>query len=62
MGLSHLFKTRFLSLTLGLRNAVTWTCDQHAWFSFIYIHINITPPFCNNILEFRVFRSPQEQQ
>jgi hypothetical protein len=29
------------------RNAVTWTCDQHAWFSFIHIHIDFTLTFCN---------------
>jgi hypothetical protein len=42
------YLNRFLSLTLRHRNAVTWTCDQHIWFSFIYIAIIITPPFCNN--------------
>ncbi len=47
MGLSCLFKPRFLSLTLRHRNAVTWTCDQHAWFSFIHIHIDFTLTFCN---------------
>jgi hypothetical protein len=45
--LSCLFKTRFLSLTLRPRNAVTW-------FSFIDIYINITPPFCNFTPELRV--------
>jgi hypothetical protein len=54
MGLSRLFKTCFLSLSLRHRNAVTWTCDQHTWFSLIYIAIVITPPFCNNTPEFRV--------
>jgi hypothetical protein len=37
-----------LSSTLRHQNAVTWTCDQYAWFSFIYITIVITPLFCNN--------------
>jgi hypothetical protein len=47
VGLSCLFKTCFLSLTLRHRNAVTWTCDQHAWFSLIYIYIDFTLTFCN---------------
>ncbi len=57
MGLGHLFKPTFWGLTLRHRNAVTWTCDQHAWFSFIYIAIVITPPFCNNTgsLEYAFF-------
>jgi hypothetical protein len=53
MGLSRLLKTRFLSLTLRHRNAVTWTCDQHTWFSFIYI--DFTSPFSNYTPELGVF-------
>jgi hypothetical protein len=34
------YLTPFLGLTLRHRNAVTWTCDQHTWFSFIYNLIN----------------------
>jgi hypothetical protein len=49
VGMSRLFKTRFLGLTLRHRNAVTWTCDQHARFSFIYIYIDFTLTFCNYI-------------
>jgi hypothetical protein len=46
MGLSCLFNRRFLGLTLGHRNAVTWASDWHASFSLIYTLINIdTPPF-----------------
>jgi hypothetical protein len=47
MGFSHQFKTLFLGLTLRHRNTVTWTCDQHACFSIIYIYINFTLTFCN---------------
>jgi hypothetical protein len=54
MGISRVFKTHFLSLILRHQNAVTLTCDQHAWFSFVYIYIDITPPFCNYTPELRV--------
>jgi hypothetical protein len=47
MGLSRLFKTCFLSLILRYQNAVTWTYDQHAWFSFIYIYTDFILSFCN---------------
>ncbi len=42
-------KLRFLGFTLRHRNAVTWTCDWHAWFSpiYIFIYINNTT-FCNS--------------
>jgi hypothetical protein len=51
--LSHLFKLPFWGLTLRHRNAVTWTCDWHDWFSLIFIVIVIIPSFCYN-QEFRV--------
>jgi hypothetical protein len=41
MGLGCLFKPAFWGLTLRHRNAVTWTFDQHTWFSFIYIAITL---------------------
>ncbi len=48
-GLSRLFNPHFLGLTLRHRNADTWTCDWHAWFSLIYTFINIdTIPFWNS--------------
>jgi hypothetical protein len=46
--LGCLFKPAFWGLTLRHRKAVTWTCDQHTWFFFIYIAIITTPSFCNN--------------
>ncbi len=47
-GLSCLFNPLLLGLTIRYLNTVTWTCDWHAWFSLIYIFINISKnTFCN---------------
>jgi hypothetical protein len=52
-GLGRLFKIPPLSLIL-IHGNVTWTCDLQAWFSFIYIYIDITLPFYNYTTDLRV--------